>query len=255
MRFCTATSTQLPETRKLAAALQRVHPGAPRLAGARHRPPRRGRAVRRPEPAALELPGWSEIVQDASLDELVDRVRPLLLRHLLRRHDEPVSCCSPRGSRCVGAARRPGGRPRPRGDRARPAGSRGPAGRRPDPGRDRDRLLGPVRPGLSRACARARTLRPSSAGGRNAPPRVTGPGPTLGNILAAFTDLVAVVDDRGVDVSGWNLHARPLSRAADGALLPRAGRSSSSTSRGSAPTAPTGSATTSRASGCSTTRC
>jgi hypothetical protein len=32
MRFCTAaTSTQLPETRELAAALQRVHPGAPRL--------------------------------------------------------------------------------------------------------------------------------------------------------------------------------------------------------------------------------
>src|SRR5882672_10920219 len=96
MRFCTAAnSSQLPETRELAESLARVHPDAPRLEALVIGPHADDEPFDVLEPAALELPGWSEIVQDASLDELVERVRPLLLRHLLRHHDEPVVLLSP----------------------------------------------------------------------------------------------------------------------------------------------------------------
>ncbi|MEA2302971.1 MAG: hypothetical protein QOH43_251 [Solirubrobacteraceae bacterium] len=218
MRFCTAaTSTQLPETRELAAALARVHPDAPRLEALVIGPHADDEPFDVLEPASLELPGWSEIVQDASLDELVERVRPLLLRHLLRHHDEPVVLLSP-AVEVLGPLTALGDA---LGRAAIAIVPRVPEGLPADaliPGATEIGYWGQYDPGCL-------ALRPGSDA-----QAILGwweerasqgdlAGFTLGNILASFTDLVAVVDDRGIDVSGWNLHQRALSKAEDGTLL------------------------------------
>ena len=218
MRFCTAaTSTQLPETRELADALARLHPGAPRLEALVIGPHPAEEPFDVLEPASLELPGWSEIVQDASLDELVERVLPLLLRHLLRRHDEPIVLLGPTvevlapltaledalGRAAIAIV--------PRVAEGLPADGLIPGATEIGYWGQYDPACVALRPG-SDALAILGWWEERAAAGDAA-------GFTLGNIQAAFTDLVAVIDDRGIGVSGWNLHARPLTRDEDGTLL------------------------------------
>ena len=50
---------------------------------------------RTPSGAAVIRQDLTDAIVEAALDELVERVRPLLLRHLLRQHDEPVVLLSP----------------------------------------------------------------------------------------------------------------------------------------------------------------